>query len=52
MEVTRRVLVSEGETATLGCTVDSFPRTRDTVKWAREGFDLGKHYLTNIRIRM
>ena len=49
MEVTRRVLVSEGETARLGCTVDSFPRTQDTVKWSREGFDIGIHYLMKIR---
>ena len=49
MEVTRRVLVSEGETARLGCTVDSFPRTQDTVKWGREGFDMGIHYLMKIR---
>ena len=42
VEVTRRLLVSEGEVARLECGVQSFPRGPDTIKWLREGYDLGE----------
>ena len=34
--------MSEGEEARLECLVESFPRGPDTVKWAREEYDLGE----------
>ena len=42
VEVTRQKLISIGDTARLECHVDAFPRTPDTIKWHREGYDIGK----------
>ena len=40
--MTRRKLINEGETVELSCQVDAFPRTPDTIKWIRDGYDIGK----------
>ena len=46
VEVTRRLLVSEGEDARLECGVESFPRGPDTIRWTRDGYDIGECRLT------
>ena len=51
VHVTWSKLINEGESVKLLCQVDGFPLKTDTIKWRRDGYDIGElscYYLTRI----
>lgn len=41
VKITRSKLINEGESVKLLCQVDGFPLKTDTIKWERDGYDIG-----------
>ena len=42
VQITRSKLINEGESVKLLCQVDGFPLKTDTIKWERDGYDIGE----------